>query len=113
MDKIWGRVFYTALAIVAMGSVAFIGLGLWIPMIFSKAPMLTELASLSLTTAPFVVAAFYTWALIDCAPRYFAVRRWLKGKGAYCSYCGGPTVKTWEQHRPRDRCLQCGLKRKR
>jgi hypothetical protein len=113
MDKIWSRVFCPALAIVAMGFVAFIGLGLWMPTILFKAPMLTEIASLSRNAAPFVLAGFCAWALCDCAPRYFAVRQWLKGKGAYCSHCGGPTIVKWERHKPRDRCLQCGFKRKR
>jgi hypothetical protein len=110
MDKIWRRVFYPSLVVVAMGFVAFIGLALWIPTILSKAPMLTGVAALSQNVAPFVLAGFCTWALIDCAPRYFAVRQWLKRKGAFCSYCGGPTIVKWERHKPRDRCLQCGFK---
>jgi hypothetical protein len=112
MNKIWSRVFYPALAIVAMGLFAFVGLRLWIPSIFSEAPILIALASMSRNVAPFVLAGFCTSALVDCAPRYFLVREWLKGKGACCSYCGGPTMVKWERHKPRDRCLQCGFKRK-
>jgi hypothetical protein len=112
MDKIWGRVFYPSLALFGMGFVAFIGLGLWIPTILSKTPMLTGVASLSQNAAPFVLAGFCTWALIDCAPKYFAVRQWLKGQGAFCADCSGPTIVEWERYRPRDRCLQCGLTRK-
>lgn len=112
MDKIWGRVFYPALAIVAMGFVAFIVLGLWIPAILSKAPMLIGIASLSRNAAPFVLGGFCTMALCDCAPRYFAVRQWRTGKGVYCSHCSGPTIVKWERHKPRDLCLQCGFKSK-
>jgi hypothetical protein len=112
MNKIWSRVFYPALAIVAMGIFAFVGLGLWIPSIFSEAPILIGLASMSRNAAPFVLAGFCTWALFDCATRYFAVRQWLKGKGGYCSHCSGPTVVKWDRHKPHDLCLQCGFKGK-
>jgi hypothetical protein len=109
MDTIWGRVFYPALAIGAIGFVAFVGLDLWIPTILSEDPMLIGIASLSRNAAPFVLGGFCTWASCYCAPRYFAVRRWLYGTGTFCVRCSGPTIVQWERYKPHHLCLQCGL----
>jgi len=111
MNTIWRRVFYPTLAILIMGVVAFLGFGIWLPASFSKQPMLVGIASVSRGVAPIIFAAFLAWALYDCIPRLWTVKRWLDGKGHCCERCGGPTVEAWNRYKPRELCLQCGFKR--